>query len=129
MVGNVDSKKSITGYVYTLGGTTISWLSKLQKIVILFTTEVEYAAITEANIEMMWLQSFLKELDYKQKKGVLHYDSQSAIHLAKNPAMEDGVLVLKNILGSLNPADMLTKTVSIEKLKLSTIPVGLFLEA
>ena len=29
MVGDADGRKSITRYVYTLGGTTISWVSKL----------------------------------------------------------------------------------------------------
>ena len=43
-------------------------------------------------------------------------------------ALEDGVLVLEKILGSLNPADMLTKTVLVEKLKLCITLVGLLLE-
>ena len=43
-------------------------------------------------------------------------------------ALEDGVLVLEKILGSLNPADMLIKTVLIEKLKLCATSVGLLLE-
>ena len=47
--GNVDIRRSTIGYVYTLGGTAVSWGSQLQKIVSLSTTEVEYAAITEAN--------------------------------------------------------------------------------
>ena len=48
-VGNVDIRRSIIGYVYTLGGTTVSWGSQLQTIVALSTTEAEYVAITEAN--------------------------------------------------------------------------------
>ena len=44
-------------------------------------------------------------------------------------ALEDGVLVLEKIIGSLNPADMLTKTVLVEKLKLCTTSIGLLLEA
>ena len=42
MAGDVNGRKSTTKYVYTLGGTTISWVSKLQKIVALSTTEVKY---------------------------------------------------------------------------------------
>ena len=38
MAGDVDGKKITTRYVYTLGGTTISWVSKLQKIVALSIT-------------------------------------------------------------------------------------------
>ena len=42
--------------------------------------------------------------------------------------MEDGVLVLEKILGSLNLENMLTKIVSVEKLKLCATLVGLLLE-
>lgn len=85
LAGDVDNKKSTTRYVYTLGGTTVSWASKLQKIVAFSTTEAEYIAITEASKEMIWLQSFLKELGKKQENSVLYSDSQSVIHLANNP--------------------------------------------
>ncbi|KAE8694473.1 hypothetical protein F3Y22_tig00110783pilonHSYRG00316 [Hibiscus syriacus] len=47
------SRRSTTGYVYTLGGTAVSWVSQLQKIVALSTTEVEYVAVMEANKEMV----------------------------------------------------------------------------
>ena len=47
--GNVDIRRNTIGYVYTLGGTTVSWGSQLQKIVALSTTEAEYVAITEAS--------------------------------------------------------------------------------
>ena len=49
LAGNVDIRRSTTGYVYTLVGTVVSWGSQLQKIVALSTTEAEYVAITEVN--------------------------------------------------------------------------------
>ncbi|RVW96404.1 Retrovirus-related Pol polyprotein from transposon TNT 1-94 [Vitis vinifera] len=51
--GDIDSRKSTTGFVFTLGGTAISWTSNLQKIVTLSTTEVKYVAATEARKEMI----------------------------------------------------------------------------
>jgi hypothetical protein len=39
MAGDKDSRRSTTRYVFTVGGTTISWISKLQKVVALSTTE------------------------------------------------------------------------------------------
>jgi len=30
MVGDIDGGRSTTGYVFTIGGTTVSWISKLQ---------------------------------------------------------------------------------------------------
>ena len=49
LTGNVDIRRCIIGYVYTLGGTTVRCGSQLQKIVALSTTEAEYVAITEAS--------------------------------------------------------------------------------
>ena len=63
--GDIDSRKSTTGFDFTLGGTTISWASNLQKIVTLSTTEVEYVAATEVGKEMIWLHGFLDELGKK----------------------------------------------------------------
>ena len=51
--GHIDSIKSTTGFVFTLGGTAISRVSNLQKIVTLSTIEVEYVAATEAGKEMI----------------------------------------------------------------------------
>ena len=78
-VGDIDSRKSTTGFVFTLGDTAISQASNLQKIVTLSTTEAEYVAATEDGKEMIWLHGFLDELGKKQEMGILHGDSQSAI--------------------------------------------------
>ena len=49
MAGEKDRKRSTTGYVFTIGGTMVSWISKLQKVVSLLTMEVEYVVVIEAN--------------------------------------------------------------------------------
>ena len=54
-------------YVFTIGGTTVSWILKLQKVVALSTTEAEYVVATEASKEMIWLQRFMEELGKKQR--------------------------------------------------------------
>ena len=51
---DVNSSKSTSGYIYTIGGTSVSWMSKLQKCVSLSSTEAEYVAIAEAGKEMIW---------------------------------------------------------------------------
>ena len=90
------------------------------------TTEAEYVAATEVGKEM-----------------ILHSDNQSAIFLAKNLAfhlkskhiqtkyhfirylVEDNLVTLEKICRSKNPADMLTKGITIEKLKLCAASIGL----
>ena len=141
--GEVDHRRSATGYIFTVGNTIASWMSRLQKTMTLSTTEAKYVAMTEASKEMIWLQGLLTELGFNQEKKVLYSDSQSAIHLAKNSAfhsrtkhiglryhfirslLEDEVLKLEKIQGSKNPVDMLTKTMTIDKLKLCSTEVGL----
>eukprot|EP00253_Pinus_taeda_P004062 PITA_04062 len=66
-------------------GAAVSWMSRLQRIVALSTTKVEYIAATKACKEMLWMSQFLGEIGIWQEKYVLYCDSKSAIHLAKNP--------------------------------------------
>ena len=121
----------------------MSWVSRLQKINALSTTEAEYVAATEVAKEMIWLQFFLEVLGHPQQDNYLFIDCQSAIHLAKNLALhsktkhiqlryhfirsvlEDGQLKLEKIHTNENPADMLTKVVTREKLNSSSASVGL----
>ena len=118
-------------------------MSKLQKIVALSTTEAEYVAVTEAANELVWLKGFLKELKRNQTDGILYSDSQSAIHLAKNPAfhsrtkhievkyhfirslLEKKALWLEKVRGDQNLADMFTKVVTLDKLRLCSTSVDL----
>ena len=143
MAGDKDSRRSTTWYVFNVGGTTISWISKLQKVVSLSTIEEEYVFAIEASKEMIWLQRFMEELGKKQDNSMLYCDNESAIHLAKNSSfhsntkniylryhfirfiLEDGHLKLENIHTTQNPADMLTKGVTKEKLSSSLVSVGL----
>ncbi|XP_058782988.1 uncharacterized protein LOC131657627 [Vicia villosa] len=87
--GCMDSRKSISGYVFTMFGTAISWKATLQKVVALSTTEAEYIALTEAVKEALWLEGFAKELKLQGRGITVKCDSQSAIHLSKNSAYHE----------------------------------------
>ena len=60
--GDLDKRRSTTGYVFTLARAPVSWKSTLQSTVALSTTEAEYMAITEAVKEAIWLQGLLDDL-------------------------------------------------------------------
>ena len=45
--GNTDNRKSTLGYLFTYGGGTISWRSKLHERTTLSTKEPEYIATSE----------------------------------------------------------------------------------
>ncbi|XP_057543970.1 secreted RxLR effector protein 161-like [Amaranthus tricolor] len=63
---DVDSRWSVTGYVFTLGGSVVSWKSTLQSLVTLSTTEADYMAITSAAKESIWLKGLVGELGSAQ---------------------------------------------------------------
>ena len=142
-VDDLDGRKSTSGYLFTFVGGVVSWQSRLQKCVVLSTTEAEYIVDNEAGKEMLWLKQILQELGLKQDGYVVNCDSQSAIDLSKNSMYHSRskhielryhwlrlVVVqqsfeLEKIHTDENPADMLTKVVSREKLKLCTGLVGM----
>ncbi|PHT81720.1 hypothetical protein T459_14735 [Capsicum annuum] len=70
---------STSRYIYTIGGTVVSWMSRFQKCIVFSSTEAEYVAIAEAEKEMIWLADYLEELGKKQLKKILYTYSQSAI--------------------------------------------------
>ena len=48
MAGDVDNRRSTSDYLMTFSGGVVSWQSRLQKCVALYTTEAEYIAAAEA---------------------------------------------------------------------------------
>ena len=51
--GDLNGRKSTSGYLFTFARGPVSWQSRLQKCVALFTTEAEYIAVNEAGKEML----------------------------------------------------------------------------
>jgi len=45
---DLDKRRSLTAYVFTLGSCAVSWKATLQPVFALPTTEAEYMAIAEA---------------------------------------------------------------------------------
>jgi hypothetical protein len=84
-VGDLDRRRSRSGYVFNLFGGAISWMSKRQAIVALSTTEAEYMETTHAIKEAIWLQILFSSIGLVQQAIRIECDSQSAIFLVKNP--------------------------------------------
>jgi transposase InsO family protein len=81
-----DDRRSVTGYVFMLGGGAVSWQSKKQHTVALSSVEAEYMASTQATKEALWWRTFLIELGMpKTITTIIHSDSQGSIALSKNP--------------------------------------------
>ena len=84
--GDLDTRRSTSGSVFTLGSGSIAWSSRRQQCVSLSTTESEYIALSQAVQELTWLKLFLGELlDQPKMVPTMYGDNQSAIKLVKNP--------------------------------------------
>ena len=131
--GDLDGSKSTTGYAFTLSGGTVSWVSKLQSVVAMSTTEAEYVAAAQASKEAVWLKMLLEELGHVQEKITLLCDNQSALYLARNPAfhsktkhirvqyhfvrekVEEGTVDMQKVHTDDNVADYLMKAINSDK--------------
>lgn len=85
-VGDLDSHKSNSGYIFHLGSSPICWQSKKQNIVSLSSTKVEYRGAINAATEALWLQHILEEFGFDLPKPiVIHCDNQCTIEITKHP--------------------------------------------
>ena len=140
--GDVQSRRSTTGWIFLLFGGALSWRSKLQATVALSTAEAEYIALSSAAQEAMYLRTLCKDFNPKDfdspdpdQAVVIHVDNQAAIAIAKNPAhhqrtkhidtrhhfireqVESKTIALKYVPTNSMVADMLTKNLRAPRLR------------
>ena len=133
--GYVDSdwagtqgRRSTSGYVFFVNGSTISWLSKRQSTVATSSAEAEYIAMTDVTKEAIWLRRLLTDLGYPQEGATpIFEDNLSCIkytqadanhnrskhidvryHFTREKITEQVIKILRTSSED-QPADMLTK--------------------
>ncbi|KAG8482934.1 hypothetical protein CXB51_024486 [Gossypium anomalum] len=74
--GNLNRRRSLTGYVFTIGGCAIIWKATLQTTVALSTTEAEYIAITVTCKKAICLKGLFNELNEDLQISTVFCDSQ-----------------------------------------------------
>ena len=74
--GDEMTRKSMSGFIFKLGDSTISWGSKKQSVVALSTTEAEYIALSLACQEAVWLRNLLGDFKHKQEETIIYEDNQ-----------------------------------------------------
>ena len=82
---DTDTRRSTSGYVFTLYGGAITWQSKRQPTVAASTTEAEYMAAAAAVKEALWLRQLFKDFGLETGVVTIMADNQAAINILKNP--------------------------------------------
>ena len=132
--GDVNDRKSTSGYLFQMSGAAVTWRSKKQACVAQSTAEAEYIALSSTAQESIWLRRLTSELGSSPKKPTTIFeDNQSAIAMTKNPQfhgrskhidikyhfireqVNSGNVTLKYCPTSEMIADMLTKGLSREQ--------------
>ena len=84
--GDLDDRKSTSGYVFLISGGAVSWRSKKQSCIALSTAEAEYVALSCAAQEAMWMRRMTAVLQNRPEEPVrLFEDNQAAISMTENP--------------------------------------------
>ncbi|KAH9678958.1 hypothetical protein KPL71_025922 [Citrus sinensis] len=85
--GDLNERKSTSGYVFLLSRSVISWSSKKQTCVDLSTIEAEYVACSAAVQEAVWLKRFTEDLKIvtdSSRLVIIHCYSQATISFTKD---------------------------------------------
>ncbi|KAM1416362.1 hypothetical protein ACFX2I_007917 [Malus domestica] len=125
---DLNTRRSITGYVVYLGQNPVSWQSKKQSSVSRSSTEAEYRALAHTTADISWIRLILKDLhEFVPSPPVLYCDNQSAIALSLNPVqhsrikhletdfhfvrerVQKGDLIVEYVCTKAQIADVLTK--------------------
>jgi hypothetical protein len=87
--GDIELRKSTSGFVFFFAGGVISAQSKRQTITALSTTEAEYYGLAKAATEAAWLRETFKQVKYKSPDVDcirIYGDNQAALQLTENPS-------------------------------------------
>ena len=124
-----DTRKSMTGYLFSLNGGAVSWRSSRQGGVTLSSAEAEFVAASQAGQEAVYLRALLRGFNFRQVGATeIWEDNASCIMMSENPAnrertrhvdtrvhylrelVRDGHVKLLKCAGPQNVADALTKS-------------------
>ena len=131
--GDVNDRKSTTGYYFKLNGrgASLSWGVKKQAKVALSSLEAEYEGMAAAVQEALYLKQLLEDFGIQRKRPIaIGEDNQSCIRLCQNPFMhietkfhlirdksDDGTISIHYVPTDKMAADIFTKSLPVLKLE------------
>ena len=143
--GCTETRKSTTGVIIKLLGCCVMALSRTQNTRALSSGEAELYAIGTGTCEALHLRNFLIESKLAAQVNVLEYTDSTAgkamasrfgtskktrhvalKYLFVQDLVTEGVIQLKKVLGTLNPADVCTKAVDYNTLQRHLSALGIY---
>jgi hypothetical protein len=121
------TRRSVTGYFFTLAGGLIVWQSRAQTTVAHFSTEAKYMALSDCSCQVSWIRTIFLELGICLGPILIYADNQGSIFIKSNPVQEictkhidvkyhyvreciaDKKIVLYHVPTEDNTADIITK--------------------
>jgi hypothetical protein len=85
--GDLDGRKSTTGWIWCKNGGHISWQSKLQSVVAQSTCEAEYYGASSATKEALRLRKSLKDFGLPVPVLFIYTDNKASLSLLKHGAV------------------------------------------
>lgn len=132
--GDHDTRKSTSGCIIQVYGSTAIWISRRQKSITRSTQEAEYVAASLATQQLVYMKALLTQLgEQVYDKIPLHIDNTSTISAIINGAItertkhidihykitrdlhREGAIDVRYLKSSQMPADILTKGLTKEK--------------
>ncbi|XP_061989602.1 uncharacterized mitochondrial protein AtMg00810-like [Rosa rugosa] len=94
-VGEINQRRSPTGFIFYLGHCPVSWQSKKQGFVSRSSTKAEYRSLANTAAEISWMRHMLCDLHIRiPAPPLLKSDNMSAIALCSNPGFIPGSNIL-----------------------------------
>ena len=124
---DLESCKSVTGYITLMAYRVTFWMSHQQKTVALSSTETEYMALSNCSHQLVWMRNLLNEVSFNVPIPHIYGDNLGSLFWGSNPIqekdskyidicyhyirdlIEDEQVKLYYIDGKKNSADILTK--------------------
>jgi hypothetical protein len=142
--GDIDTRRSTTGFVVLLGTSLICWKSRLQTVVSLSTVEAEYYAITDATRDLLYMLPIAHDMQLPQNLPlIVNEDNQGCQAVAEKAInnqrskhidikyhwikerINDGIIKIKYCPTDRMIADILTKGLEEVKHRKNTYLLGL----
>jgi transposase InsO family protein len=88
--GNINDRRSTSGYCTFVGGNLVTWRSKKQNVVARSSAEAEFRSVAHGFCEVLWIKKFMEELKVSSPTPIKVYcDNKAAISIAHNPVLHD----------------------------------------